>query len=157
MEKTWISKLLPKDEYREKRMLYFFTEAAIILGVLLVLYTVLALYIPILDIPGSIIALLSFMFLMTYITIRSILTGIEHPDVATEKRFKKQKRTSILTAISFMGIFIISSLLIKGIPSNVEDVLDIIGPAFLAAIFFFIINYVSLKKSYKKNKELLDD
>ena len=29
--KSWVSFLLPNDEYKEKRMLYFFTEGAIIL------------------------------------------------------------------------------------------------------------------------------
>lgn len=62
VEKTWIANFLPKDEYREKRLLYFIAEAAIILGVLLFLYLIIESFITEMDIPGDMISLLSFGF-----------------------------------------------------------------------------------------------
>lgn len=157
MEKTWISNLLPKDEYREKRFLYFIAEAAFILGVLLFLYLIIGSFITEMNIPSGMMALFSFGFLVTYITLRSTLTGVEYPEIATEKRYKKEKQSKIYSSISFWIIFIIVYILLKGVPSNLEEIFDIVGPATLTALLFFILNYFSLKKSYRKNKDLMDD
>ena len=157
MEKTWIANLLPQDEYREKRLLYFIAEAVFILGVSLFLYLMVESFIVGMDMPGDRMALLCIGFLITYTTLRSTLTGIEYPDVASEKRYQKEKRLKIYSTIHFWIIFLFISILFKGIPSNLEETFDIVGSATFAAIFFFILNYLSLKKSYKKNKDLLDD
>lgn len=157
MDKTWISKFLPKDEYREKRLLYFFAEAAFILGVLLFVYSLLTSFISAMDISGIVIAGLSWLFLVTYIILRTTLTGIEYPDVATEKRFKKKRRAAYFSSLTFLGIFLVSNVIVKGVPTDLEQTLDTVIPTILAAILFFFLNYLALKKSYKKNKELLDD
>lgn len=157
MEKTWIAKFLPKDEYREKKVLYFFTEAAIIMGVLLFVYSILATYVSAVDIPGFAIAFMSWMFLIIYVSLRYTLTGIEHPDVATKKRYKKKKRATFFSSLTFFVIFLVGSLVVKGIPTDMEQTADLFIPTVLAAILFYTINYIALKKSYKKNKELLDD
>lgn len=157
MDKTWISKLLPKDEYREKRLLYFFAEAAVILGGLLFVYSLLASFISVMDIPGFAVAVISLLFIITYITLRTTLTGIEYPDVATEKRFKKKRRAVYYTALTFLVVFLVSNVIVKGIPTDLEQTLDMVIPTILAAILFFLLNYLALKKSYKKNKELLDE
>src|SRR5699024_11183711 len=52
MEKTWIAKLLPQDEYRQKRLLYFFAEATVILGGVLFVYSFLTSFISAMDVPG---------------------------------------------------------------------------------------------------------
>lgn len=157
MEKTWIANLLPSDEYREKRLLYFIAEAVFILGTFLLSYLLIESFIVKMNISGNFIVMLSFGFLITYITLRSTLTGIEYPEVATKKDYRKVRRSKIYSSISFGIIFMFSYLLFKGIPSNLEELFDVLGPATLSAIFFFILNYVSLKKSYNKNKNLLDD
>src|SRR5699024_8476697 len=61
MEKTWIAKLLPQDEYRQKRLLYFFAEATVILGGVLFVYSFLTSFISAMDVPGLAIALLSWL------------------------------------------------------------------------------------------------
>lgn len=157
MEKTWIANLLSKDEYREKRFLYFVAESVFIFGILIFLYLIVDSFIIALNVPGDMMALLSFGFLSTYILLRSTLTGIEYPEVATKKRYKKEIRSKVYDSIRFGVIFIIFYGIFRGIPSNLEDVFDVVGPATLMAIFLFILSYVSLRRSYSKNKDLLDD
>ena len=157
MEKTWIAKFLPQDEYRQKRLLYFFAEATVILGGVLFVYSFLTSFISAMDVPGLAIALLSWLFIGTYITLRTTLTGIEYPDVATEKRFKKKRRAVYFSSSTFLVIFLVSNVIFKGIPTDLEQTLDLVIPTIFAATLFFILNYLALKKSYKKNKELLDD
>lgn len=55
MEKTWIANLLSKDEYREKRFLYFVAESVFILSLLLFLYLIVDSFFMNLDVPGNII------------------------------------------------------------------------------------------------------
>lgn len=157
MEKTWISTLLPKDEYREKRLLYFIAEAVFILGIFLFIYLIFESYITKMNISGDMLALFSVVFLSIYITLRSIFTGIEYPEFATKKQYKEEKRKKIYTSIKFWFIFIILFTLFKGIPTNSKEIFNLIGTATIAAIVLFILNYFSLKKSYEKNKDLLDN
>lgn len=157
MEKTWIANLLSKDEYREKRFLYFVAESVLILSILLFLYLIVDSFLIDLNVPGDMMALISLGFLSIYILLRSTLTGIEYPEIATKARYKKEKRSKIYGSIRFGILFIIVYGVFKGIPANLQEVVNVIGPATLAAIFFFLLNYISLRKSYSKNRELLDD
>ena len=109
------------------------------------------------NISGDMLALFSVVFLSIYITLRSIFTGIEYPEFATKKQYKEEKRKKIYTSIKFWFIFIILFTLFKGIPTNSKEIFNLIGTATIAAIVLFILNYFSLKKSYEKNKDLLDN
>lgn len=157
MEKTWIANLLSKDEYREKRFLYFVAESVLILSILLFLYLIVDSFFINLNVPGDMMALISLGFLSIYILLRSTLTGIEYPEIATKARYKEEKRSKVYGSIRFGILFIIVYGVLKGIPANLQEVVNVIGPAILAAIFFFLLNYISLRKSYSKNRELLDD
>lgn len=157
MEKTWIANLLSKDEYREKRFLYFVAESVLILSILLFLYLIVDSFLINLNVPGDMMALISLGLLSIYILLRSTLTGIEYPEIATKARYKEEKRSKVYGSIRFGILFIIVYGVLKGIPANLQEVVNVIGPAILAAIFFFLLNYISLRKSYSKNRELLDD
>ena len=157
MEKTWIANLLSKDEYREKRFLYFVAESVLILSILLFLYLIVDSFLIDLNVPGDMMALISLGFLSIYILLRFTLTGIEYPEIATKARYKEEKRSKVYGSIRFGILFIIVYGVFKGIPANLQEVVNVIGPAILAAIFFFLLNYISLRKSYSKNRELLDD
>ncbi|WP_040286077.1 hypothetical protein [Sporosarcina koreensis] len=157
MEKTWIANLLSKDEYREKRFLYFVAESVLILSILLFLYLIVDSFLIDLNVPGDVMALISLGFLSIYILLRSTLTGIEYPEIATKARYKKEKRSKVYGSIRFGILFIIVYGVFKGIPANLQEVVNVIGPATLATIFFFLLNYISLRKSYSKNRKLLDD
>src|SRR5699024_9847363 len=109
------------------------------------------------NMSGEIMALLCFLLFVTYITIRSISSGIEYPEVATKKRFKQEKRAKIFSSLVFGSIFLIVYIIFKGIPTSGKETFDIVMPAIFATLFFYLFQYISLKRSYKKNKELLDD
>lgn len=157
MEKTWIANLLSKDEYREKRFLYFVAESVLILSILFFLYLIIDSFLIDLNVAGDMMALISLGFLSIYILLRSTLTGIEYPEIATKERYKEEKRSKAYESIRFGILFIIVYGVFKGIPANLQEAVNVIGPAILAAIFFFLLNYISLRKSYSKNRELLDD
>lgn len=157
MEKTWIAYFLSDDEYREKRLLYFVAESVFILGILLFLYLIVDSFFVILNVPGNMMALLCLVFLSTYTLMRSTLTGIEYPEIATKAQYKVEVRSKVYGAIRFGVIFILVYLVFKGMPSNLSEAINIVGPATLATVFFFILTYISLRKSYSKNKDLLDE
>ncbi|GGB61652.1 DUF3278 domain-containing protein [Virgibacillus dakarensis] len=157
MEKSWIATFLPKDEYKERKMLYFMAEAVFILFALLFFYLIIDLLIIDLDIPAFGLAIFALLFLSSYILLRYTFAGIEYPDITTKKRYKKEKKAIFMRSLIYLAIYPIAYIIIQGFPTDWEGVLDIIGPAILAAIFLFAWGYLSLKKSYKKNQELLDD
>lgn len=157
MEKTWITNLLSKDEYREKRFLYFVAESVFILGILLFFYLIVDSLFVALNVAGDMMAFLSLGFVSTYILLRSTLTGIEYPEVATPNKYREEKRSKVYGSIRFGILFLILYGILEGFPSNLQEIFNIVGPALLAAFFFFILNYLSLRRSYNKNKDLLDE
>lgn len=74
-----------------------------------------------------------------------------------KKRYKREVRIIFRNGLIFGATFLLVLGISSGIPSNLEEILDIVGPAILGTIFYFLISYISLKRSYKKNKDLLDD
>src|SRR5699024_2821246 len=80
-----------------------------------------------------------------------------YPEVATKSRFRQEKRAKLFSSLIFGAVFLIIYIIFKGFPSSGKEIFDIIMRAVFATFFFFLFQYISLKKSYKKNKELLDD
>src|SRR5699024_7648226 len=144
-------------EYQEQRILYFIAEAAVLLVAFLFLYLFVNTFITELNITGEIIGLLSFLLLFTYVMIRSFSSRIEYYKMATKSRFKKEKRAKLVSSLIFRAVFLIIYIIFKGFPSSGKEIFDIIMPAVFATFFFYLFQYISLNKSYKKNKELLDD
>ncbi len=92
-----------------------------------------------------------------YYTLRSTFSGIEHPNVATKKSYKKQRRavrTSILTMFVMYLTFSIGNKLLF---SPDQSWVEIFAISIVFIILFFTLEMVSLKKSYKKNREIVDD
>lgn len=156
--KSFLNVFLPDDEYKRTRILYFMAEGTFISVTLLILFafinnTWLQLEIGDFSFFAFIIAISNVL----YIFIRYILSGIEYSDVVTEKRYKREVRSIGRNGLIFGATFLLVLGISSGIPSNLEEILDIVGPAILGTIFYFLISYISLKRSYKKNKDLLDD
>lgn len=147
MMKSWISFLLPEDEYKEKKMLYFLSEGAIIL---LLSILVMAIFNKYANLSAGAVILLSIAIFLLYVLGRYIISGMEYTEVATDKSYKKEKRNIRIQAYFFFTAFLLLNIITSGRPEWVE----IIGIVFTATIFWFI-NFVSLKRSYKKNRELL--
>ncbi|WP_347553093.1 DUF3278 domain-containing protein (plasmid) [Pseudalkalibacillus hwajinpoensis] len=157
MENSWLSKFLPKDEYKEKRILYFIAESSIILATMLFIFVLLNNYSLYGNSNTGTVALLSLGFIVAYILLRYILSGIEYTEVTTEKRYIKEKKAIINRSFIFLIILIIAYALIDGIPSNFTEIFPLFSSAFFIAVFMYFVSYTSLKRSFKKNKDILDD
>ncbi|MFS0824690.1 DUF3278 domain-containing protein [Bacillus sp. 1P02SD] len=150
--KSWISFLLPNDEYKKKRMLYFFSEGSIILLLTLVGMIIFNKYI---DIGTETSLLLSIAIFLFYISGRYIMSGIEYTDIATEGAYRKELKHIYVRTGGFIGVFILLYLVVTGIPNNQNEWIEIIALLFSVSLLWFITSFISLKRSYKKNKELL--
>ncbi|MCP3026423.1 hypothetical protein [Halobacillus sp. A5] len=157
MEKSWLSKVLPNDEYKEKRILYFIAESAVILAILLLIFALINNYSLYGNSTTGTTALLSLGFLIAYPLIRHTLSGIGYTEVTNEKRYHKEIKAIFNRSLTTLVLILITHTLMAGIPSNVTEIFDLIGPAFFISLVVFMISYISLKKSFKKNRELLDD
>ena len=91
--KSWISFLMPVDEYKEKRMLYFFAEGGILLFLSLVLMMIGNKYFS-LDL--EFILLSAIILFILYVFARYIVAGIEYTEVATEMAYKKELRVILV-------------------------------------------------------------
>ena len=150
--KSWISFLMPVDEYKEKRMLYFFAEGGILLFLSLVLMMIGNKYFS-LDV--EFILLSAIILFILYVFARYIVAGIEYTEVATEMAYKKELRVILVKSSTFLVGYTLLYLLFVGIPSSQSDWINLIGVSLCVSIVMFLINYISLKRSYNKNKELL--
>ena len=149
--KSWISLFLPKDEYKEKKILYFFGEGS----VLLMLYLIFMLLgLSWFQLDGQTIVLIGIMIFLFYVTLRYIFSGIEYTEVSTKSQYKKElKFISIRGLVALFG-YALMYLLLEGIPSTTEAWIDFIGLTICFAVVWGIISFISLKSSYKKNKDL---
>ncbi|AYV70468.1 MULTISPECIES: DUF3278 domain-containing protein [Niallia] len=150
--RSWISFLLPNDEYKEKRILYFFSEGAIILLLILAGMLILNNYVN-LDAKTSL--LLPIAIFLLYVLGRYILSGIEYADIATEDSYKKELRSIVMKTSSFVILFFLFYVIFLGLPANINEWMETIVLIVFAGLLWFFVNYISLKRSYNKNKDLL--
>lgn len=150
--KSWISFLLPNDEYKEKKMLYFFSEGAIILFLSLIVMIICNKYFN-LDVETVLLAALAiFLF---YVSGRYIVSGIEYTDISTERAYRKELRVIFIRTIRFVVIFMALYLIFINVPTRLDKWFEILGLLISISVVWFLSSYISLKRSYKKNKELL--
>ncbi|GGA80018.1 DUF3278 domain-containing protein [Ornithinibacillus halotolerans] len=152
--KSWISFLLPDDEYRERKILYYLAEGAIFLVLLLIGLFISSRYIPILHINLEVSIFLAIWVFIGYVFIRYILSGMEHADIATDQAYSKQLKFVLSKSVSFVIIFNLVFLLFM-FPDSLKEWLGNIGVSIVGGLILFFVEYLSLKKSYEKNKELL--
>ncbi|MFD1848859.1 DUF3278 domain-containing protein [Oceanobacillus bengalensis] len=150
--KSWISFLLPNDEYKERRMLYFFSEGAIILLLSLIIMIICNKFI---NIGVETALLLSIAIFLFYISGRYIISGIEYTNIATESSYKRQLRSIVVKTSSFVILYSLFYVIYFGLPSNINEWTEIIALLAGVGLLWFFTSYISLKRSYKKNKELL--
>jgi hypothetical protein len=151
--KTWLSKLLPKDEYKEKQILYFIAESAVIFIFILILISILSINeIFNRSYPVGLTSLYSLGFFFAYILLRYIFSGIEYTEIVTEKDYRKEKRSILIKNIIILIALIIAYALLSGIPSNLNEMVYLVIPPFFIVLIMYMFNFVSLKSSYNKNK-----
>lgn len=149
--KSWISVLLPDDEYKEKKMMQFLSEGAVLLFISLIGTLVVSNFI-VLD--TETILFLHIALFAVYVLGRYIVSGIEFTDIVTEQEYRKERRVIIVKSAGFTAIFILLYSAINGFPADIWGWLNIGGVSVLAGVFMFLINFISLRRSYKKNRDL---
>ncbi|MBH0166812.1 DUF3278 domain-containing protein [Fictibacillus sp. 7GRE50] len=150
--KSWMSFLLPDDEYKERKMLYFFSEGAILLF--------LSLFVMLIGnksfhLDAQTILLVAMGIFLFYVSARYILSGIEYTDISTERAYKKELKATIMKTVGFIAIFLTIYLLFIGVPTSLNKWIEISGLLVSVSVVKFLSTYISLKRSYLKNKELL--
>src|SRR5690554_3663601 len=113
--KSWISFLLPDDEYKERKMLHFYSEGGILLFLSLIALVICNKYFA-LDVETVLLAPIAlFLF---YVSGRYIVSGIEYTDIATETAYKKELKVILIKTIGFVVIFMTLYLIFVQVPSN---------------------------------------
>lgn len=152
--KSWISLLLPEDEYREKKILYFLSEGSIILLMYLTTIFIINKYIPYFQIDLEFLLFSGIWIFLGYVFIRYIISGMEYTDVSTEQDYNRKLKVAFVKSVGFVVLFVLLSIVFM-LASSVNEWFDIIGVSFIGGLILFSFDYISLKKSYKKNKDLL--
>ncbi|QXE01628.1 hypothetical protein [Terribacillus sp. DMT04] len=155
MEKTWIRFLLPDDEYKRRNIMSYFAEAAILQLGVLVIMLILA-RTGLISMEGELVLLLLLFGSAAYIGIRYILSGMEYTDIMTEKAFQKERKRIVVKSITFFLFFVGAYFLINLSETISTSPIDILGLGITTAVILFITDYASLRRSYQKNKELID-
>ncbi|MFP7253688.1 hypothetical protein SFC02_05245 [Terribacillus goriensis] len=155
MEKTWIRFLLPDDEYKRRNMLVYFAEAAILQLVVMIVLLVISRFDPF---PiNSVLVLLWMLFgTIAYIWIRYILSGMEFAEIMTEKAYRRERKVIVIKSTSFLLIMCAGILLLYIFGMMSVPFIEGLMVTFIAALLLFLTNYVSLRRSYQKNKELIE-
>jgi len=154
---SFLNTFLPSDEYKRIKIVYIMAEASFLTTGILIIFSLININWLKWESDGSLIIFLIFSFILFYTFLRYIFSGIEHTNVYNKNDYSKQRRKSLKSSLRFGVIFFVASFVIKGIPSDLVNAMDIIGPSILAVIFYYLFDYISLKRSFKKNQELLDD
>lgn len=157
MVKSWLSILLPNDEYKKQRILYFLAEASIVLVVFLLILFGLNEVKPLWGLGVDVIVGFGIMIFLGYVTLRYTFSGIEYTDIGTEKAYVKEKNLIFFKSVNFVVIFFVLTVLFTGFPISGDEWFGIVGLLVFVGISMFSINFISLNQSYKKNKSLIDD
>ena len=156
--KTWLSIFLPKDEYKERQMLIFLAEAAVAQVILvLVLFMISQVFLPL---PSKFILVICLFSIIIYTGIRYIFSGIEYTEISTEKEYKNQIKALRGKSIGFLAMYVVLCVMFEltGLVSFFEgsmNTLDFFIVSIIAAVLLFGTQYVSLRKSYLKNRDLM--
>ncbi|MFN2746838.1 MULTISPECIES: DUF6773 family protein [Bacillus] len=145
------------DEYVNKSMNQFFSEAGMMIAALLFLdFLIRGL---ILQRPSSeyLVSGIAFAVYAGWILLRYLLSGLEYPEIASKTAYRKKRKEMLAVSITSGIIFSILTLIFTGIPDGPEEWLDLIVMFVLFTFLYFITNFISLHKSFKKNQDLLDD
>ena len=157
MVKSWVSILLPNDEYKERKILYFLAEGSIVLLVFLLLSFGLHVVNPHWNFGVNVVTGAGIAIFVCYIMLRYTFSGIEYTDIGTKKEYTKERGLITFKAVTFVVTFFVVHTLFMGLPNSGERWFEIVGLLVSVGIGMFLINYISLKRSYKKNIDLMDD
>ncbi|MCT1576793.1 hypothetical protein M3E13_02945 [Oceanobacillus kimchii] len=153
---SWLNVFLPTDEYKKQRVLYFLAEGGSVLALYLILMLIFMEFVTIIEWNSLLILWIGLIIFFFYVFARYTLSGIEYTDIMTASQLNKSKRGLRKKSI-FFGTFMIIGLYIThliGLQNG--DWYDPLGVGILAGFFMYIFELTSLKRSYRKNKDLID-
>jgi uncharacterized membrane protein YkvI len=151
MKNSWLSLFLPEDEYKEKRILYFLGEVAI-LGLCVSLLFLMASYIyPLRLIEMNMFFSFVIVGQVIYIFLRYIFSGMEYTDTFSSKDYKREMKKIFFQSLTFTLVFFVLYVLISGLPQKQPEWRGVIGLPIISGFLMFLINFISLKSSYRKN------
>ncbi|RSL30246.1 hypothetical protein D7Z54_26945 [Salibacterium salarium] len=154
MIKSWFSVFLPEDEYKRQKSLYFFAEASVIIPIFLVVSLLInKLFF---SINYEFLNILALGLFGLYILLRYSISGIEYISVSTKAEFNNKKKKTFVQSINFSFIFGLLYLVLVDLPNSRDNWFQFTLLLVVIFILFFTINYISLKKSYQKNMDLMD-
>lgn len=139
----------------KNKISYIFSESLFVLLIFL-FFSLLFNNLLNINLDFEMVVILSFAICGIYVFSRYVLSGIEFTNIYTKKEFKTEKRKIIFQTIRFTIIFGLLYLIFVEIPKSQSSWFAYILLLCLIAIFSFFMSYISLKKSYQKNKNLLD-
>ncbi|MED4817887.1 DUF6773 family protein [Bacillus atrophaeus] len=137
------------DEYVEKKLNQFYGEAGLIVAALMLLDLIIRGGILHKEPSEYMVSGIGFIVYAGYILLRYLLSGMEHPDISNKRVYRKKRKE--ITAVSACTglIFLAVSFLFTGF--------DALVLAILFTIFYFMVHFISLSISYRKNKDIFDD
>lgn len=156
--KTWLKAYLPQDEYKERRMLTFLAEAAVIQVILVFALLMISQFLS--PMTAKLMLVICLFSIILYVGGRYIFSGIEYTDISTEKEYKKQVKLLRVQSIGFTVMYVILVVLfslVGIIPffDSGENPFEFIIISVIAGVFLFGTQFISLRKSYMKNKDLM--
>ncbi|WP_346243793.1 hypothetical protein MKZ19_01280 [Shouchella clausii] len=154
--RSWIKDLFPNDEYKQRKLLNFLAEGFVISIFISVVFILAETFFS-LNMDASIALFIPVVVSITYVLIGYVGSGTEFANVATSADFQSERRKIVGSSITFGFIFSLLSILVTGLPKTIGDFLTMAGLGVIAFILMFLLNMFSLHRSYKKNKDLLDD
>lgn len=156
MIQSFLNVFLPEDEHKRARILYFMAEATFLsVGILLLVGTFKYVFNFVFD--TEIFVMLGPFVMMAYVYLRYIFSGIEFTEVMSKGEYKQQRHVVVKRALAVGILFFLLSLFIKGIPTNSEELIDSLAISIIFSIFYFLFDFISLKRSFEKNRALTDD
>lgn len=96
-------------------------------------------------------------FFVVYYLLRKVFTGLEYPDVSTEKGYNKKRKEVLMFWLTSFVIFVTINIGHKLLFNPEKEWIDIIGMSGLFLLFLFLIEYFSVNRSFKKNQEIGTD
>lgn len=157
MIRSFLNGLLPADEYKRNRIVYFLAEAAVIQSVSLISLLLLSSWFDWEVFEGYGVVLFSTLFILIYTFIRYMLSGMEHVNVVTKEQLAKRQKSIVKQGLSVGFFFFVFRIIFDGIPRSWNDTLDTIVPTIFFILIYIAFDTISLRRSYKKNIELLDE
>ena len=156
--KSWLKFFLPVDEYKERQILFFLAEAAVIQVVLVLVLMIINQWV--ISISAMFMLVICLFSIILYVGVRYILSGIEYTEITTEQAYKKQVKVLRVKSFGFVVIYLILAVILGVFEmgtffENREHTIDFFIFLAIAGVFLFLTDYISLRKSYLKNKDLV--